>query len=1556
MPEPTGHPASWSPLFEALPQGVLLADREGRYLEANAAASRILGYDRATLLASRLPEARSQLLAADGSPMAPDDTPGAVALRTGKAVARQVLGMVRDDGDVLWLSLSAEPLPEGGVLVSFDDVTRQQLTETILASRTRIAEMASSATLEQILRATLDEAERLTGSCIGFFHFMEEDQQTLTLQAWSTRTESEFCHAEGHGMHYAVDKAGVWVDAVHARRPVIHNDYASLPHKKGMPAGHATVMRELVVPVLREERIVALLGVGNKPFPYGNRDLQTVQRLADLAWDIAERKRSEVALRQSEVDYRTLFESMAQGAFRQGPDGRLLDVNMAALELLGLDREEFLERTSMHPDWDVVDGAGRPIPGSEHPSMLALATGQRVTGRLLGVTHRRSGDRVWLEVNAVPEFRAGDPRPYRVMVTLHDLTERRKLEASLLESETRWHTVVEQAGDGFELLDEEGRFLQVNGATCRALGYSREELLQMSLTDIDPIVTPETYRRRFQSLMGKPPITVETIHRRKDGTEFPTEVTVSIIRLGGCWRALTQARDISDRKRSEAAVQAAKDLLDQVLDSLEAHVAVLDRQGNILAVNEPWRRFARANGIRETIGCVEQVNYLEVLDRSCQGSSRDTVDIRQGLADVLAGHRSSFQAEYPCDSPTEQRWFRMQALPLQSAKGGAVVTHENITEEKLARLAVEQANQQLAYAQRAAGAGMWEWDLMGERYIWSRELFELFGLDPDHDEATTETWRRILHPDDLPAIEEQTAKEIAEGKPFSSDYRIVTPDGQVRWIHAQGSFDLDALGRPIRMAGICMDHTSQKLATLALDASVAHAKVMLRTARDGVWLIDQQGRFKEVNEAACRMLGTSTDELLTMSVADVEVLERPEAVRQHIEQIAQRGWDVFESRLRRKDGAEFPVEVSVTHQPDLGQLVVFVRDITERKQSELALRQAEARLRSIFENSGDAIGVSLNGVHTTVNPAYCQMFGFDSADELIGQPILGLIAPECHELVLRYVKDRAEGRSTPSRYEITAMRKDGRRFDMSVNASSYELAGELFTLVILRDITARNQAAFAVMQSERQYRGLFDSMKEGFALHEIITDEGGHPVDYRYLDVNPAFVAMTGLPREQWLGRTVLEILPGTESRWIQQYGKVALTGQPITFEDESKDLGRWYRVNAYQPAPRQFAVLVTDITTQRCSDLERARLEQQIAKTQKMESLGSLAGGVAHDMNNVLGAIMGLASIHQEQEPVGSRLRRSMDTILKACTRGRTLVKGLLGFARQGLEEVRLLDLNDVVREDVALLERTIPASIQLKTELADGLRAIHGDPSSLSHVLMNLCVNAIDAMPGGGVLRIQTRNLEPDEVELEVSDTGCGMPPEVLEKALDPFFTTKGQGKGTGLGLAIVYGTVKAHHGRLGLDSKVGCGTRVQIQFPATLTEAVAELPGPQQPRGGPSLSLLVVDDDELIQESLSGLLHAMGHSAILAASGEEALQRLREGLQVHCVMLDLNMPGLGGSGTLPLLRAAYPDLPVLLATGRADQTAMDLVARHARTLLLPKPFTTEEIAGHLRQLGLG
>jgi len=1818
MPDSHGHHASWTSLFEALPQGVLLLDGDGRYLEANAAALKLLELDRQALLDQRLGQVRWDMLATDGSVLPLEETPGAVVLRTGKAVLRQVLGVVRPDGDVLWLEISAEPSRDGGALMTFDDITRHHLAESILASRARLAELASTANLEQILRATLDEAERLTGSCIGFYHFMEADQTTLTLQAWSTRTESEFCLAQGHGLHYAVDKAGVWVDAVHARKPVIHNDYASLPHKKGMPEGHATVLRELVVPVIREERIVALLGVGNKPFPYGNRDLQTVQRLADLAWDIAERKRSEADLRQSEADYRTLFESMAQGAFRQAANGSLIDVNEAALRLFGLSREEFLGRTSETPAWDVVKEDGLPLPGEDHPSMRALRTGSSVHGEVLGVRNHLTGERVWLEVHAIPEFRRGEKAPYRVIVTLHDLTERRLFQKSLQESESRWHTMVEQAGDGFELLDEQGRYLQVNEASCRALGYTREELLGLTVLDTDPNLTLAAYQAQMNALVGQPAVTFESIHQRRDGTRFPVEITTSVIRMGEQFRALAQVRDISERIRSSESLRAAKELLDQTLDSLDAHVAVLDGAANIIAVNEPWRRFARTNGIRDTVGTVEQVNYLDVMAGSCQEASGDTADIRQGLVDVLCGNRPSFVAEYPCDSPTEPRWFRMHILPLRAAQGGAVVTHENITEEKLAQVALEQAHEQLAFAQRAAGAGLWEWDLVSDRFTWSPELFRLYGLDPDQDQATAETWRRILHHDDLQAVEAQTQKVIAERTPFSNDYRVVLPGGQIRWIRGQGSFDLDDQGRPIRMAGICVDCTMQKVAEQALADSEAKARTMLQTARDGVWLVGPDGRFKDVNEAACRMLGYSREVLLGLSVADIEAQEDPEQVRRHMTLVALQGWDVFESEHRRQDGSVFPVEVSVTHQADQDLLVVFVRDITQRRQAEEALKLSELRLRQamgvaglgIWEwdprtdrtewfgemfniygiQSGDFTGVGSDYLAFTrsdyrdqqrrnmeeawthavteaefregtpsigdlkelciVRPDGTEVYTLGSAVCIVddsGQPLrmLGitldvterrmaartleasqrlLAATErishvggwefdmdtqvqtwteevyrIHELdpaleptvtagvhfydepsqpliqaAVQRAIDHAEefelelgiitskgnprqvhviGKTDPSRRKVfgfiqditerkaieSALRQtlqfnhqllaampigaaaydgDSGRCIIANEALAHYAGGELeqvqqqnfrelsswresgmlaaaervlasgqpehievettstfgksiwlscdfsafagalgpVLLIMCVDISDRKRADLAMLQSERQYRGLFDSMTEGFALHEIITDAEGRPVDYRFLDVNPAFVAITGLRRDQWIGRTVREILPGVEPRWVAEYGEVAAAGRSITFEEESKDLGRWFRVTAYRPAPRQFAVLVTDITQAKQLAEERQLLERQVARTQKMESLGSLAGGVAHDMNNVLGAIMGLASIHQEQEPEGSRLRKSMDTILKACTRGRTLVKGLLGFARQGLEEVRVLDLNEVVREDITLLERTIPASIHIALELEDGLRPIHGDPGALSHVLVNLCVNAMDAMPEGGTLRVSTRNLAPDLVGLEVADTGCGMPPDVLEKALDPFFTTKVQGKGTGLGLAIVYGTVKAHHGRLELSSTVGVGTRVSMQFPVTESAVSTGTVVPSEPRLPRCMSILVVDDDELIQISLGELLRSMGHIPTLAASGEEALRRLEEGLRVEAVLLDLNMPGLGGAGTLPLLRAAYPDLPVLLATGRADQRAMDLVAHHARTLLLPKPFSAQEIQSHLEQLGLG
>ncbi len=360
-----------------------------------------------------------------------------------------------------------------------------------------------------------------------------------------------------------------------------------------------------------------------------------------------------------------------------------------------------------------------------------------------------------------------------------------------------------------------------------------------------------------------------------------------------------------------------------------------------------------------------------------------------------------------------------------------------------------------------------------------------------------------------------------------------------------------------------------------------------------------------------------------------------------------------------------------------------------------------------------------------------------------------------------------------------------------------------------------------------------------------------------------------------------------------------------------------------------------------------------QLMQAQKMESLGFLAGGVAHDMNNVLGAILTLASVNLEVQEPGSATHRAFDTIVKAAERGTNVVKGLLSFARAEVAESRLLNLNDVVREEIKLLERTTLVKVRFEVDLDPELWPMKGDAGAFAQVFMNLCINAMDAMPDNGTLALRTRNLPGPRVEAVVEDNGSGMTREVLDRALDPFFTTKGVGKGTGLGLSMVYSTVKAHNGQLELQSEPGKGTRVTMTFPACAPAAGAPADGaePRVTAAGPSLDVLLVEDDEFMMSTLQNVLEHLGHTFTAAACGEEALARLEGGYRPDLVILDMNMPGLGGAGTLPLLRALCPDLPVLLATGRTDQTALDLIAAHDKVTLMAKPFGIEELRHNLR-----
>jgi signal transduction histidine kinase len=531
------------------------------------------------------------------------------------------------------------------------------------------------------------------------------------------------------------------------------------------------------------------------------------------------------------------------------------------------------------------------------------------------------------------------------------------------------------------------------------------------------------------------------------------------------------------------------------------------------------------------------------------------------------------------------------------------------------------------------------------------------------------------------------------------------------------------------------------------------------------------------------------------------------------------------------------------------------------------------------------------------------------------------------------------------------------------------------------DVTERRKAQESLAASAAYYRSIFEDSalglwEEDFSSTKARFDElrregvtdfrahfDAHPEDVeacahlvKITEVNAESVRFFGAASKDDLIRELPDYF--TEASWpVFKEELIALANGETRFESgitsrvlkgSAKHLLLKLTVlpDAVEDLSRVLVSFI-DLTQQRQAEEDRHRLESEIEHMQRLESLGRLAGGVAHDMNNVLSAIMALGSMLQMSHGDDPKLSKAADSILHAAERGRDLVRGLTTFARKEMQEAMPLNLNDLVRKEAGLLQRTTLQRVQLNLDLCEAEPWVRGEPSSLATALMNLCVNALDAMPKGGTLRITTSLLGNNRVLLSVSDTGEGMAPDVLARAMEPFFTTKPAGKGTGLGLAMVYGTMKAHGGRVDMTSVRGEGTRVSLTFPALEgPEATAASAEPSATAALRRKRLLVVDDDELILASLPPMLEGMGHQVQSASGGLEALRRLEAGLEVDLVILDLNMPGMSGKEALGRLRLIRPDLPVLIASGYQDESIAGLLEAYPDVRALQKPFSFLEL----------
>ena len=721
----------------------------------------------------------------------------------------------------------------------------------------------------------------------------------------------------------------------------------------------------------------------------------------------------------------------------------------------------------------------------------------------------------------------------------------------------------------------------------------------------------------------------------------------------------------------------------------------------------------------------------------------------------------------------------------------------------------------------------------------------------------------------------------------------------------------------------------------------------------------------DCNDSYLKMTGYSREEVIGHSTlpGDLSLWVHKEDRDRHIAELRARGKvSEFEVPLRRKDGSIYIALISSARLEINGQPcnLDYTRDITERKNAEEALRVSEEKFSKTFRLSPDSININRlrDGVYLDINQGFTEIIGY-TAEEVIGRSSLpGDLSVWVHAEDRDRMVTALETRGEAIGLEIEFRRKDGSTLIGMMSARLIELEGEPCILSITRDITEHKRGEEALRESNQRLQLALESGNLGIWDWNLLDDT--EIWDDRMCRLY-GLEQTTLLPNyATWIE----EIVHPDDAPRIHAAIQSALAGEhpyAVTFRIVQPDGSvRYIKSNGIVIRDAQGqAVRVIGINRDRTeqveAEAERRRLQTEVHHAEKLESIGSLAGGMAHDMNNVLTAILITAELLRESCTKDDPMARSLAVILHAGQRGRDLVKALTDFARKGLEEASLVDLNEVLRKEVELLRHTTLKKIQVVLELDEKLPAIQGAVSELGSALMNLSINAVDAMPEGGTLTFRSRTLQDGRIELEVVDTGHGMTPEVMAKAMEPFFTTKPIGKGTGLGLSRVYGTLRAHGGTVKLQSEVGKGTTVILQLPTSPGNAQDTEPaeGPVQEALGKPCRILLVDDEGIILETIPTMLESLGHTVATASCGEEALSRpdLRSGFDL--VILDQNMPGLTGVETLIQLRSECPELPVVLSTGFMDLKTEALLAGIPRVWVLKKPYSMREIQKTLSEV---
>ena len=888
----------------------------------------------------------------------------------------------------------------------------------------------------------------------------------------------------------------------------------------------------------------------------------------------------------------------------------------------------------------------------------------------------------------------------------------------------------------------------------------------------------------------------------------------------------------------------------------------------------------------------------------------------------------------------------------------------DITERFQVEDALRQSEERFRLLVTHVPVGIFQTDSQGQSLFVNPRWSEIAGISLE--EASAEGWAKALHPEDKEQVFTRWYETAAQGQEFAMEYRFRTPAGKLSWVLGNAIPIRDRTGKITGYLGTVTDITERKQTEEQLRCTQTSLQEAQRIARMGNWSRNLTTNESWWSEGFYRIINLNPDD----GMPDVENLintivhpEDRDRIYQMVMDCILRGI-AYETEVRflRSDGTVGYLficgKVERDSQGNLCRYYGVAQDISELKQVELELRESKERYRSIVKSMHEGIVISqADGTIISCNYSAEKILGL-SAEQIKGNTSLEPLLPTIHEDGSSFKAENYPAMITlhtgkPCLDTVMGVHKpNGKLTWILINSEPLFLPGQTIPYRVVTsfsDITRRKEAEDKIARQAQ----LLDITTDAILVKDL---------EETILYCNRSVEQIYGWTKEELIGKTANELLYQEISSELEKaHRKVVATGSwqgelnKVTASGKNIIVAsRWTLVRDEAGNPESILTVDTDIT-------EKKQLENQFLRTQRLESLGTLASGIVHDLNNMLTPILAIAQLLplklKSQESDCSEMLTMLENSAK---RGADMVKQILTFARGNQGKRTVMQVKHLLKDIEHFAKGTFPKSIAIQRNLPQDLLTISADPTQMHQVLMNLVVNARDAMPNGGTITIAAQNLYIDEsyakmnieakignyVVVTIADTGTGIPPEVIERVFDPFFTTKEVGKGTGLGLSTVIGIVKNHGGFIEVSSQLGKGSQFKVYLPSTQERRI-EVAQENVALLGNSELILVVDDEPVICEILKTTLESQNFEVFTAQDGIEAIATyVQNKKKIRLVLIDMMMPEMDGATAISTLQQLNPQVQVIAMSGLASTEALAQAASNGIQGFLAKPFNNSDL----------